>query len=82
MNSLYDNENNCRVYTCPVCGHVYHEYYDYAKNQENKEEPFIKLAEVLLYERARDYAPNELVRVYHYACPKCGVCQIDLSSID
>lgn len=81
MKSSYDNENNCRVYTCPVCGHVYHEYYDYTKNQTNSEEPFIKLAEVLLYEKPRDYGPDELVRVYHYACPKCGILQVDVNDI-
>jgi rubredoxin len=81
MKSSYDNENNCRVYTCPVCGYVYHEYYDYTKSRQNPEEPFIAMAEVLLYDKPRDYAPNELVRLQHYACPKCGILQIDTSDV-
>ena len=81
MKSSYDNENNCSVYTCPICGYVYHEYYDYKQQQMNNEEPFIEMAEVLLFEKARDWAPKELIRCKHYACPRCGVLQIDTSEI-
>lgn len=81
MKSSYDSENKCRVYKCPVCGHTYHEYYDYDERRQNTEEPFIVMAEVLLYDKPHDYAPNELVRLYHYACPKCGVLQIDLNDV-
>lgn len=81
MKSSYDNENVCRIYKCPVCGHVYHEYYNHEKAIANKEEPFIVMAEVLLYDKPRDYAPNELIRLQHYACPKCGILQIDVNDI-
>ncbi len=81
MKSSYDNENNCRVMKCPVCGHTYHDYYDYSKSNTNSEEPFIVMEEVLLYEEPRDYAPNALVRLQHYACPKCGILQIDVNDI-
>ncbi len=81
MKSSYDNENNCRVMKCPVCKYKYHEYYDYSKQRLNNEEPFIRMEEVLLYEEPRDYGPNALVRLQHYACPKCGILQIDVNDI-
>ena len=81
MKSHYDNESNCRVFVCPVCSYVYHEYSDYSKQKMNTEQPFLLMTQPLLYEKPRDYAPAELLRVTHYACPKCGVLQIDLTDV-
>ena len=76
MQSWYDTDNNCQIYKCGVCKYQYTEYYDYEKQLQNKEKPFIKLEEPLLRIVERDYAPATLVRVNHYACPICGVLQI------
>lgn len=78
MKSHYDNESNCRVFVCPVCSYVYHEYYS---DKQDENEPFICMSQPLLYEKPRDWAPAELMRVTHYACPKCGVLQIDLTDV-
>ena len=81
MKTNFDADNNCTIYTCSVCGHVYHEYYDYDNCIRNKEKPFIKMEEPLLRTVERDYAPNTLERINQYACPICGVLQINTSAI-
>ena len=79
MKSSWDD--NYKVYICPVCKHTYKERYGGPMGYETEGEKFIEFAEPLLYVKPRDYAPNELVRLIHYACPKCGTTQIDLSDI-
>lgn len=79
MKAYYDNNAECIVYTCPHCNHIYHEYYDYKKRTENQEKPFLILDDKLLYFKPRDYAEDEAKRLYHYACPNCGILQIDVS---
>ena len=81
MNSFFDTENNCEIWKCPVCGYEYHEYYDYSKQSLNTEKPFIRLAEPLLYEKQYDWHPKEIVRCYQYACPKCGILQVNVSEL-
>lgn len=70
-----------KVYICPVCDHAFKEKYGGPKGYETEGKKFIELAEPLLYEKPRNYAPNELVRLTHYVCPECGTTQIDLSDI-
>jgi rubredoxin len=77
----YDSDNNCTIYTCDVCGHIYHEYYDYEKEMHNDEKPFIKLEEPLLRTITPAWEPNRIERVSQYACPHCGVLQVDTRSI-
>lgn len=77
MKRSFDSENNCTVYSCPFCGHEYHEYYDYSKSVENKEEPFIEMKELLLYDDEVDWGPKRVATCHQYACPKCGILQID-----
>lgn len=81
MKSSYDADNNCRVYECPVCGYVYHEYYNYTQQKTNEEKPFIALPEPLLIKTPRDYNAMQVTRIIHYACPQCGILQIDTSDI-
>lgn len=82
MKTTYDDDSNCEIWKCPVCGYEYHEYYDYPKQSVNTEKPFIKLLEPLLYEEQHDWHPNEIVRCPQYACPQCGILQIDVRDID
>ena len=77
MRSYYDDSTESRVYTCPHCNHTYHEYFDYDKQLRNNEEPFIQLCEVLLTETS----DRKVNRLYQYACPECGILQIDTSDI-
>ena len=81
MRTFYDSNKCCTVYTCPHCNYTYHEYFDYKKRTENQEKPFIVLVEKLFYFKPRDYAEDEAKRLYHYACPGCGILQIDTSDI-
>lgn len=81
MKVTYDSDNNCEVYVCSVCGHTYHEYYDYDKRAENEEKPFVKLEEPLLHTVSISWEPDRIERVYQYACPICGVLQVGDKSI-
>ena len=77
MTIKYNQDTNCEVYTCSVCGHVYHNYYDFDKQAANREAPFVKLEEPLLMTVSCDWGPDGIERVSQYACPVCGVLQVD-----
>ena len=81
MQSTFNADYNCRIYMCGVCKYLYTEYYDYDKQLHNQEKPFIKMEEPLLRTVERDYGPDTLERINQYACPICGVLQIDTDAI-
>ena len=78
MRTYYSPLEECTIYRCPNCSTVYHEYSDYEKQKNNIEHPFIKLEQPLLYE---DSEQGHVRRLYHYACPHCGMLQIDLTDL-
>ena len=77
MRTFYDSNKCCTVYTCPHCNYTYHEYSDYDKQSNNNEESFIQMSEVLLTETN----DGRITRLPQYACPSCGILQIDVSDI-
>lgn len=77
MRTYYDGNRCCIVYTCPHCNYTYHEYTDYDKQSSNNEERFIQICEVLLTETH----DGRITRLPQYACPSCGILQIDVSDI-
>ena len=77
MRTFYDGNKCCTVYTCPHCNYTYHEYSDYDKQTINEEEAFIQVCEVLLTETG----DGRIIRLPQYACPNCGILQIDVSDI-
>lgn len=77
MKINYDSDTNGETYVCDVCGYTYYYYYDYDKRVDSAEEPFIKLEEPLLRTVRRNWEPDRIEKVSQYACPKCGVLQID-----
>lgn len=79
MRSCCDAES--RIYFCPNCNYTYQEYFDYKKQATNYNKPFIVLEGTLMYFKPRDYAPDKAIKLYHYACPECGILQIDTSDI-
>lgn len=81
MKITYDSDNNCEIYTCGICGYTYHKYYTYSKQVFNEEEPFVKLEEPLLHTVSRAWEPDRIERISQYACPKCGVLQVDVKSL-
>ena len=81
MTIKYDSDNNCEVYTCSVCGYIYNYHYDYDKRTDNTEEPFIKLETPLLHTVSRSWEPDRIEKISQYACPKCGVLQVDIRSL-
>jgi protein-arginine kinase activator protein McsA len=81
MTIKYDSDNNCEVHTCSICGYIYNYYYDYNKQTDNTEEPFIKLETPLLHTVSRGWEPDRIEKISQYACPKCGVLQVDTRSL-
>ena len=81
MTIKYDIDNNCEVYTCGVCGHIYTYYYDYDKQTNNTEKPFSKLETPLLHTVSPSWGPDRIEKLSQYACPKCGVLQVDTGSL-
>ena len=81
MTIKYDDDNHCEVYTCGVCGHTYHYYYDYDKRVDYDEKPFVRMEETLLHTVERPWEPNRLEKISQYACPVCGVLQVDTTAI-
>ena len=77
MRTYYEGNKCCTVYTCPHCNYTYHEYSDYNKQSDNNEKPFIQLCEVLLTETSDE----RIIRLPQYACPNCGILQVDVSDI-
>lgn len=77
MTTYFDPTNRCMVFSCPHCNTVYHEYVDYDKQLTNTEVPFVRLAEVLLTETSDE----TITRLPQYACPGCGILQIDVSDL-
>ena len=77
MRTFYDSNKCCTVYTCPHCNYTYHEYMDYKEHLSNNEEPFIQMCEVLLTETS----DRRIIKLLQYACPSCGILQIDVSDI-
>lgn len=80
MKITYDHDNKCEVQTCGVCGHTYHYYWDYDKQHENEEKPFVQLEEPLLHTVRRSWEPVRVEKITQYACPVCGVLQVDIES--
>ena len=81
MKINFDSDNHCETYVCGVCGYTYNYYYDYDKQTYNTEEPFIKLEEPLLHNVEVSWGPNRIEKISQYACPKCGVLQVDTKSL-
>ncbi len=81
MKISYDSDTNCETYVCGVCGYTYKYYYNYDMQADNAEEPFVKLEEPLLRTVRRSWEPDRIEKVSQYACPKCGVLQIDTKSL-
>ena len=81
MISKYDSDNNCKIYACKVCGYTYNEYYDYEKELHNEAKPFVKMEEPLLHTVRMGWGPDSLDRIFQYACPMCGVLQVDIGDI-
>lgn len=81
MKSVWSAEESCRIYTCPVCGHTYHDYYDDRRSQ-NKEAPFIEAVDCLAVSLPRDYAPDKIIKATKYICPECGIVQVDANGLD
>ena len=78
MRTYYNPNKHCTVFVCPQCGYTYHDYSDLTKHVQNKEQPFLVVSEQLV---DVDLDRYRTIRIKHYACPSCGIIQIDSSLI-
>ena len=86
MKTEFDYKNSTEVSECSVCGYKYKKYYRECTHQEKENDiqngfgrEDFKVGETeFLYLEKVDYAPDRLHGVPVYACPKCGVLQIEV----
>lgn len=81
MKICFSNEINGKTYTCSVCGYTYNYYYNHDEQVNNEAEPFVELEEPLLHTVGKGWEPDRIERIFQYACPKCGVLQVDTNSL-
>lgn len=83
MDSKSDYFADYREYKCPACGYTYHEYYTKETQDKNPEKPFILAIGESFYRYDKDPMTGEDTTRRHgiYACPICGVLQIDVNHI-
>lgn len=83
----YDHDCKFILYECTVCKYTHKEYYnsntlytEFDKMAYGKD-PFIKGETEFLYQEKMDYGPSRLTKQTVYACPRCGVLQIDVDGV-
>lgn len=76
------SNKDCLIQTCSFCGYKYKEkFYNhptrYTVDDGFGQEPFMAGVIKFIYEEERGYASSNTVQETVYACPKCGVLQIE-----
>lgn len=72
--NYYEYDNTWKnIKTCKVCGHKHSVYY--GKEKEESGEEFLQVQK-LYVKKGKRYPSIEEMTVY--ACPKCGVLQIEV----
>jgi predicted RNA-binding Zn-ribbon protein involved in translation (DUF1610 family) len=78
MKSDYNYDENTKTYTCPVCGYKRIEEMKYDGKILEGDEPFIEMENFALHSTSRDgYYPTPHTHTV-YACPKCGILQLNI----
>ena len=78
MKSNYNHEDEYVEYECGCCKYSYKEYWKTTSNYGERKEPFISGETEFLCTEKIDYYPDRLIKKTIYACPKCGVLQIEV----
>jgi hypothetical protein len=86
MKTNFNYENSTEVSECSICGYKHKKYYRKHTYEEQQndissgfgDEEFLTGETEFLYSEKVDYAPDRLVKKIIYACPKCGVLQIEV----
>ncbi len=78
---------DCLIRTCSFCGYKHKEkYYNhpnpYTIDEGFGKKPFKVGENKFVYKEERDYSPNRTVTESVYACPRCGILQIEDEDLD
>lgn len=78
MKSNYNYDEGVNEYVCPVCGYKYVEETRYNGKILEGDEEFIEMEDFKFHSTDNsDYYPRTRHHTI-YACPKCGVLQLDI----
>lgn len=78
MKKTYDWNEDTITCTCPVCGYKHTKEMNYTQKTIEGDETFIKMENIELNSTDRSYYyPSHNTHTI-YACPKCGVLQIEI----
>ena len=82
MKIEYNWEEKYTTYTCAVCGYKHMEkHYDhpdpYTIDPGFGKKPFKQGLNKFIYMQEQSYGPDCTIQETVYACPKCGVLQIE-----
>lgn len=76
------SNKDCLIRTCSFCGYKHKEKYHnhpsrYTIDDGFGKEPFKEGINQFIYMEERDYGPDKTVTDTVYACPRCGILQIE-----
>ena len=77
------SDNTCLVRTCSVCGYKHKQKYThnhpdpYTIDPGFGKEPFKAGVNKFIYMQEQSYGPDCTIQETVYACPRCGVLQIE-----
>ena len=81
------SNKDCLIQTCSFCGYKYKEKYHNHPTRYTIDEGFGKVKfktciNQFIYMEERDYDPDTTVKETVYACPRCGILQIENETLD
>ena len=78
MKIIYNYDNDTKTCTCQACGYRYVEDLNCSYKTIEGDDDFIKMEDIKLHSTDRShYYPTHNTHTI-YACPKCGVLQIEV----
>ena len=77
MKRYFDDERRVIVSTCSYCGYKYADTDWKNRSDSEGDKPFIEMQESMHSENGRGYY-NNIVSHKIFACPTCGVLQIEV----
>lgn len=81
------SNKDCIIRTCSFCGYKHKEKYHnhpdpYTTDDGFGKEQFKEGVNQFIYTEERDYGPDATVKETVYACPRCGILQIENEVVD
>lgn len=76
MEREYDAERHASIYTCSHCHYKYADVDWEQRKSDEGNEPFIEMREMMHHSDV--FGRGQYVSHIVYACPKCGILQIEV----